>query len=99
MSTPGRRRRDREPLNELVGTIATVPTATGDIPSLVGSLAEPTHDDIARRAYQFYEERAGEHGLDRADWLRAERQLRQLVLQDSLSRIRKTPDGAYIALA
>jgi hypothetical protein len=57
---PGRRRKDREPLNELVGTIATVPTATGDIPSLVGSLAELTHDDIACRVYQFYEERAGE---------------------------------------
>jgi hypothetical protein len=51
------RRKDREPLNELVGTIATVPTATGDIPSLVGSLAELTHDEIARRAYQQHVDR------------------------------------------
>ena len=61
-----------------------MPTATGDIPSLVGSLAELTDDDIARRAYQFYEVRGGEHGLD------------QLVRETFL---RKTPDGAYIALA
>jgi hypothetical protein len=82
------RRKDREPLNQLVGTIATVPTATGDIPSLVGSHPEPTHDDIARRAYQCYEERGGEHGLDQEDWLQAERELQQLVLHDSLLRIR-----------
>jgi len=35
---------------------------------LVGSLTELTHDEIARRAYQFYEERAPEQvstGVDR----------------------------------
>lgn len=50
-------------------------------PNLVGSLArEPTHDDIARRAYQLYEERGREHGGDREDWFQAERELRWLAL-------------------
>ena len=59
MATPRRRRKDGEPLNE-IGTLATVPTATGD-PNPVEGLAQPTHDEIARRAYQLYEERGGEH--------------------------------------
>ena len=76
-STPRRRRTDREPLNLVVGTPATVPSATGAIPSAVESLAiDPTHEDIARRAYQLYEERGGEHGRDWGDWFQAERELR-----------------------
>jgi len=69
MSTPRRRRKD-QPLNQEVGTLATVPIATGDIPNLIESFAreslarEPTHDEIARRAYQLYEERGGEHGRE-----------------------------------
>jgi hypothetical protein len=60
MSTPRRRRSDRAPLNQVVGTPATVPTATGAIPNPVDSLArEPTHDEIARRAYHLYEKRGG----------------------------------------
>lgn len=35
----------------------------------------PTHDEIARRAYELYVERGGEHGGDVDDWLRAEREL------------------------
>ena len=77
MSTPRRRRRDREPLTQIVGTQATVPTATGDIRNAVEHLAiEPTHDDITRRAYQLFEDRGGEHGDDLKDWLQAERELR-----------------------
>ena len=34
-----------------------------------------THDDIARRAYDFYLARGGEHGYDVGDWLRAKREL------------------------
>jgi hypothetical protein len=36
----------------------------------------PTHDEIARRAYGLYEERGGGHGRDWEDWLQAERELR-----------------------
>jgi hypothetical protein len=34
-----------------------------------------TTDEIARRAYQLYEQRGRGHGSDREDWLRAEREL------------------------
>jgi hypothetical protein len=78
--TPRRRRKDREPLNQ-IGTLATVPTATGDRPNAVERLAiEPTHKDIARRAYQLYERRGREHGRDWEDWFQAERELRQFAL-------------------
>jgi Protein of unknown function (DUF2934) len=97
MSTPSHRRKDREPLNQTVGTLATVPTATGDIPNPVESLArEPTHDEIARRAYQLYEERGGEHGRDWDDWFQAERELRQSTLDDAADRIVAT-EGPYVA--
>jgi hypothetical protein len=78
MTTPRRRRKDREPHSQIAGTPATVPSATGDIP--IESLAiEPIHDDIARRAYQLYEERGREHGRDQEDWFQAERELRQFL--------------------
>jgi hypothetical protein len=41
---------------------------------------QPVHttasrDDIARRAYDLYQQRGGAHGNDLEDWLRAEREL------------------------
>lgn len=33
-------------------------------------------EEIRRRAYQLYEERGGQHGLDQDDWLRAEAEVR-----------------------
>ena len=38
-----------------------------------------TNSDIARRAYEFYEQRGGEHGRDLDDWLLAENELRGAV--------------------
>ena len=97
MSSPLRRRKDREPLTEVGGTPATVPTATGEMPNPVGSLAsEPTHEDIARRAYQLYEDRGGDHGHDWDDWFRAERELRQLALHRGITSI-STTGGAHAA--
>src|SRR5437762_7871226 len=97
MSTLRRRRRDREPLNQFAGTLATVPTATGDIPNPVESLArEPTHDEIARRAYQLYEARGGEYGRDWEDWFQAEQELRWLVLHDVIHEALAT-EGPYAA--
>lgn len=88
MSTPRRRRRDREPLTPIVGTPATVPNATGDIRNAVEHLAsEPTHEDIARRAYQLFEDRGGERGDDLKDWLRAERELRDEAVLGVFGRI------------
>ncbi len=81
MSTPRRRRKDREPLSE-IDTPGTVSTAAGD-PNPVERVEQPTHDEIARRAYRLYEEFGGEHRRHLEDWLQAERQLRQF-LQDAV---------------
>jgi hypothetical protein len=35
----------------------------------------PDHDLIARRAYERFQVRGGDHGRDRDDWLEAEREL------------------------
>jgi hypothetical protein len=35
-----------------------------------------TDDQVARRAYELFVERGGEHGRDHEDWARAERELR-----------------------
>ena len=40
-----------------------------------------TKDDVARRAYELFLERGGQHGHDIEDWLRAERELRALEQQ------------------
>ena len=37
---------------------------------------EPTHVQIANRAFEIYVSRGGEHGHDIGDWFEAERQLR-----------------------
>jgi len=72
LSTPRRRRKDREPPNHVAGTLATVPPATGEVPNWIETLAiEPSHEDIARRAYQLYEERGRGHGHDQDDWFQA----------------------------
>jgi hypothetical protein len=38
-----------------------------------------TDSDVARRAYELYLARGGEHGHDFEDWLQAERELRDMV--------------------
>jgi DUF2934 family protein len=87
MSTPRRRRKDREPLNQLAGTPAPVPNAMGKVPKWIETLAiEPSHEDIARRAYQLHEEHGGEHGHDQDDWFQAEREMRH-VLHDLADRM------------
>jgi hypothetical protein len=43
----------------------------------------PSHDDVARRAYELFETRGGELGHDLEDWLDAERQLSQTFPSDS----------------
>jgi hypothetical protein len=41
--------------------------------------AAATDSDIARRAYELYEQRGAEHGRDLEDWLLAEHELRAVV--------------------
>lgn len=69
------RRNDREPLNEIADTPASEPTATENAPSSVERASGPTHDEIARRAYQLFEERGRAPGREWEDWFRAEREL------------------------
>src|SRR5690349_23801789 len=47
--------------------------------SSVKTPAGVSDSDIARRAYQLYEERGGGHGHDVDDWLQAERELRRAL--------------------
>ena len=44
-----------------------------------GSRPYPTHEEIARLAFDFYESRGREDGHEVEDWLRAEEELRQRV--------------------
>jgi len=39
--------------------------------------AEPSDEDIRRRAYQRYLQRGGGHGMDFEDWLEAEKELKK----------------------
>lgn len=91
MATPRRRRKDQDPLNQVVGTLASAQTATGEIPNPVENLAgHPTHDQIARRAYQLYEAHGGESGREWEDSFQAERELRQLALHGVVDRLLAT---------
>jgi hypothetical protein len=71
-----RLRNDREPLNQIADPRASEATATGNAASSVERLAPgPTHYEVARRAYQLFEERGREPGREWEDWFRAEREL------------------------
>jgi hypothetical protein len=88
--TTSARRKNRKPEIQPVATLASVPRVSGEISNRVESFArEPSHDEIARRAYQLYEARGGEPGRDWEDWLQAEEQLRvtHVSLADPARRI------------
>jgi hypothetical protein len=51
--------------------------------SLPNRSAQATERDIARRAYDLYLTRGCEHGHDVEDWLQAERELRDAVMDIS----------------
>ena len=42
----------------------------------IQSEPKPTHEEIARRAYEIFEERGRPHGRDQEHWLEAEAQLK-----------------------
>ena len=62
------------------GTVVTMPTGASNVLAANQSANLPDHD-IARRAYELYCERGCQHGHDLDDWLRAERELRDLDQQ------------------
>ena len=45
------------------------------MPKVTLTKREPTHVQIANRAFEIYVSRGGEHGRDVSDWFEAERQL------------------------
>ena len=65
VETPHRRRKDHET------------NAFGSSVSQVGTITEPTPDDIARRAFELYERRGRTDGYDWEDWFQAERELKE----------------------
>lgn len=65
MDKPKRKRTDK---------ILTMPIVLPDALSVT-----MTDHDIARRAYELYEQRGRDHGHDLDDWLQAERDLRSAV--------------------
>src|SRR5258708_40269798 len=69
---------DRRPADELEATMAKTQRRRMDnlvaMPSV--NQRDVTASDIARRAYELYEQRGGEHGHDLGDWLQAEPELR-----------------------
>ena len=56
------------------------PTATSTTPSFArpapNTARGPTHEQVARRAYELYLARGGQHGHHAADWAQAERELK-----------------------
>jgi hypothetical protein len=58
-------------------TAAAEPPATAaDSASAPAAAAEPSMDDIRRRAYERYLARGGKHGQHFDDWVEAEKELR-----------------------
>ena len=58
------------------------------MPKLTETKREPTHDQIASRAFEIYASRGGEHGHDVGDWFEAERQLK-LEVQPKKRAVRR----------
>jgi len=46
---------------------------------------EPTEEQIAKRAYEFFLARGCEHGKDVDDWLAAEKELRDVIFESDLA--------------
>src|SRR5258708_2563166 len=91
------RRTDRASTSHVTMPVI-MPTATGDAVSPLEHVAYgPTHDEIACRAHQLYQERGCEPGRDVEDWFQAERELRtSSSVQDVADRIRASK-GPYAA--
>jgi hypothetical protein len=48
-----------------------------------GSTRTPSHDDVARRAYELFQARGGEPGHELENWLDAERELKRPLLSEA----------------
>jgi hypothetical protein len=76
------RRRTTRERGDTAGDAATAfpaEAAAGGIKPQTGTkpiAADDRAGDIARRAYERYQQRGGEHGHDKEDWYEAEREVR-----------------------
>jgi hypothetical protein len=71
-------RRTRKPSGEAPAIPAVTEHDVANVGQPVQAPAipsEPTHDEIALRAWRIYENRGGGHGQAMSDWLEAKRQL------------------------
>jgi hypothetical protein len=66
--------RNSKPANEAADTEKRPRPSTRGNGASIDHLNDP--DEVARRAYEIYQRRGGEHGADLDDWLEAERQLK-----------------------
>jgi hypothetical protein len=55
----------------------TTPMPMGSDPAGQSRVSKPNPDEVARRAYERYQQRGGGHGSDQQDWYEAERDLSQ----------------------
>jgi len=60
-------------------------------------VAQPQHDEIALRAYQFFLQRGCVHGRDLEDWLQAERELLTKIPKKSARRRKSEPLGLSVS--
>jgi succinate dehydrogenase flavin-adding protein (antitoxin of CptAB toxin-antitoxin module) len=77
----GHRETDRRAVKVLEKTMAKAQKQrTENLVSMPsGNQMDVRDNDIARRAYELYEQRGGVHGHDLDDWLQAERELRDVL--------------------
>jgi DUF2934 family protein len=54
--------------------------------ALSSGVAQPQHEEIALRAYEFFLQRGCTHGRDLEDWLQAERELLDKIPRKSARR-------------
>lgn len=65
-----------QPAPAPAGKPAPQPQATAGGVEPRSATRVPSHEEIARRAYEIYLARGGEHGRSEEDWLQAERELK-----------------------
>jgi hypothetical protein len=68
----------RKSMSQVAAAPANLPIAMDSTPNPVGELPGDSirDDEIARRAYELFEQRGREPGREWEDWLQAERELR-----------------------
>lgn len=62
-------------MSQVADIIAADVTGEWSLGEHTGGHSAPTHDEIARRAYHFYETRGRQEGRALDDWLLAEQEL------------------------